>query len=93
MKISKIMLIAKIIILSKIKTDLKEDNQTLGEKAIDDEKSETEEVVENENDKNFDQNMSDVKEEKPFLDEKKDNDISMTSGLSQKISTDPNSQT
>ena len=37
--------------------------------------------------------MSDVKEEKPFLDKNlKDTDISMTSGLHQKISTDHNSK-
>ena len=56
-------------------------------------KIKTEEVPENEDDKNYDQNMSDVKEEKPFLDKNlKDIDISTTPGLHQKISTDHNSK-
>ena len=79
------------IILQQNNDNLKEDKHTLSEKAIDDDKSETEEIVENEDDKNFDQNMGDVKEEKPFLDKNlKGTDISMTSGLNQKISTDHN---
>ena len=78
-------------ILKQNKDNLIEGNQTLSENAIDDEKSITEEVAENEDDKNSDQNMNDMKEEKPFLDKNLiDTDISMTSGLHQKISTDLN---
>ena len=71
-----------------MKSNLTEDNQNLGEKAVCDDKSETEEIVENNKNKDgkyFDQNMSDVKENNLFLDQNlKDTNVSITSGLSQK---------
>ena len=62
-----------MIFLKQNKDNLKEDNQTLSEKAVDDEKSKTEEVVENTNSEDdiiLKQNKDNLKEDKQTLSEK-----------------------